>query len=338
MRFITRTEIMVAAVVAASSVLITSVAIGSRYDTVEELIMRGELLDAEVSLNDVLRDDFIDAEGFYYHSRLEARGDVAVVDLQKGLSLCGDNCSDIVVELVAAYYAQKRYQDAVGIYKSHRKKVEIAPASLKFFWLAGMSYMRLGEYKSAENVFKDIEKKFEDVHLSGWGSLGCGSVEARKGEFGNADSDFRSLISSGGEVSALSIYNRSYLAAQAGDQESGLFGYNLLDERFGRFIGSDELAGLITAKKPNDQSGQSTLSPDTTYTIEMGVFSDKSEADKLVGQLKASKWSVDLESSFSGDNRYWTVRVGIFRSQQAAAKTKDKLESLFPGSYRVVMR
>jgi len=319
-------------------ILVCSSASGGRYDAVGESLKRGELDEAGQALSDALIDDFIDADGFYYHSKLEERGELSVEFLQKSLELCDDDCGMAVAELADAYYAQGQYQDAVSLYKKYKKKVAIIPENLKFFWFAGMSYMKLGEYSSAEKAFKELEKKFKSVHLSGWGALGRASVKAEKGKLKDARSYLRSLVTSGGEASTLAVYNRSYLAARRGDKEFALHGYNILDERFGEFIGSAELAELILMQASNDVGGEAERLVDMTYTIETGIFSDKSEASKLVGKLKAAKWSASLVGRIIGERKYWVVRVGIFRSQQSAQKSKEKLESLFPGNYRVVIR
>ena len=332
-----RINVLVAAI-AVVGVVLVSTASAERYEAVKESLAKGKLLEAGSELEEILRDDFIDAAGFYCHSKIEQKGDLAVEFLQKSLDLCEDDCGPIPAELADAYYALGRYQDVASLYKDYRKKIEKKPENLKFFWFAGMSFIELGEYKAAEKAFKEIEKGFDRVYLSGWGTLGKGSVKAERGKVNDARSVLRPLISSGGGISALAIYNRAYLASRSGDKDDALFGYDILDQRFGRFLGSSELTGSIRSQRSGQQGIADDRLTDIIYTIETGVFEDKLEADKLVGKLKATKWSAHLVDRVSDDNKCWVVRVGVFRSKQSAQETKVKLKGLFPGSYQVVIR
>lgn len=332
-----RINVLVAAI-AVVGVVLVSTALAERYETVKEFLGKGKLLEAGTELGEILRSDFIDAAGFYYHSKIEQKGDLAVEFLQKSLDLCEDDCGPIPAELADAYYAHGRYRDVAALYKEYRKKIERRPENLKFFWFAGMSFIELGEYRSAEKAFKEIEKGFDRVYLSGWGTLGKGSVKAERGKVSDAISVLRPLISSGGGISALAIYNRAYLAARSGDKDDALFGYDILDQRFGRFLGSSELTGAIRSQRSGQHGSADDRYADIIYTIETRAFVDKSEADKLVGKLKAAKWSAHLEARVSDDSKCWVVRVGVFRSEQSAQETKVKLESLFPSGYQVVIR
>jgi tetratricopeptide (TPR) repeat protein len=326
------------AAIAVVGVVLVSTASAERYDAVRESIGKGELLEAGSELEEILRSDFIDAAGFYYHSKIEQKGELALEFLQKSLDLCDDECGPIPAELADAYYALGRYQDVASLYKEYKKKTDRRPENFKFFWFAGMSFIELGDYKSAEKAFKEIEKGFDRVYLSGWGTLGKGSVEAERGEVSDARSVLKPLVSSGGEISALAIYNRAYIAARSGDKDDALFGYDILDQRFGRFLGTSELTGSIRSQTSGQQGGADDRFADTIYTIETGILVDKSEADKLVGKLRAAKWSAHLEDRVCDDSKCWVIRVGVFRSEHSARETKAKLESLFPGSYQVVIR
>jgi tetratricopeptide (TPR) repeat protein len=332
-----RINVLVAAI-AVVGVVLVSTASADRYQTVEESLRKGRLVQAGSELEEILRSDFIDAAGFYYHSKIEQKGDLSVEFLQKSLDLCEDDCGPIPAELADAFYTFGRYQDVASLYREYRKKIERRSENLKFFWFAGMSFIELGEYKSAEKAFKEIEKGFDLVYLSGWGTLGKGSVKAARGKVSDARSVLRPLISSGGGVSALAVYNRAYLAARSGDKDDALFGYDVLDQRFGRFLGSSELTGSIRSQRSGQQDIADDRLADIIYTVESGIFVDKPEADKLVGKLKAAKWSAHLEDRVLDDSKCWVVRVGAFRSEQSAQETKAMLENLFPGSYQVVIR
>ncbi len=310
----------------------------SRYTEVDNFLRSGNLELAREELDSIVSSDFIDAEGFYYYSRLETRGEVALEHLRKSLNLCDDtDCSSTLAELADALYSNGKYDRVIKLFDKYAKKVSKSQAGFKFYWFAAMSKMHNGDFKDAEKIFKKIEKDFEDVYLSHWGVLGRGLAKDGSGKMKDASAIFRSLTASGGEVSALALYNESVLAAESGRREDALHGYNLLDIRFDDFIGSAELASLILNKE-HPASGDAEKLADVTYTVEMGVFREKEEAEKLYGRLKAGKWSVRLDKRKIADRNYWVVQVGVFRSSESAKETRKKLESLIPGNYRVVLR
>ncbi len=333
-----RTSIALAAA-AAAFLFWSSSASGGRYSEIEDLLRSGNFQLATEQLDRVVGSDFIDAEGFYHYSRLEIRGEIALEHLRKSLNLCDDtDCSPTLAELADALYTSGEYERVIQLFDKYSKKIAISHAGFEFYWFAAMSRMRNGDFKDAEKTFKKIEKKFDTARYSSWGILGRGLANDGAGKTKDASSRFRSLTASGGEISALALYNESIVAAESGRREDALHGYNLLDIRFDDFIGSAELAYLILDKDRPPASGDAEQLADVTYTIEMGLFREREEADKLYGRLKAGKWSVRLDRRRIADRSYWAVQVGIFRSRESADETRKKLESLIPGNYRVVLR
>lgn len=335
MRHLGFKEMLVAALVATCFAMSTASA--ARYDAARTAISSGRLSEAGTILEGIFRDEFIDAEGFYLSSKLEPRGDLAVEHLLKSLELCEDDCGASPAQLADAYYASGRYRDVIDLYDEHRKKVDETEENLKFFWFSGLAYLRIGEHSEAEKVFKEIEKEFKKSTMAGWGTIGRACVKGERGDISDARSLLRPLVSAGGEISVLAIYNRAYFACRDGNKDDALFGFDVLNHEFGEFIGDADLSALIMSGK-DSRSGVAERLVDITYTVEMGVFGDKSEADRLTAKLKSSGWTVAQNGRMVGDRKYWVVQVGVFRSQESAQGTREKLESLFPGSYRVVIR
>lgn len=333
-----RTSIALAAT-AVALLLWCGTVFGGRYSEIDDLLRSGDFQSATEQLGRIISSDFIDAEGFYQYSRLEFRGEIALEHLRKSLNLCDNtDCTLALSELADALYADQKYDRVIELFDKYSKKITKSNAGFKFYWFAAMSRMRNGDFKEAEKIFKKIEKKFARANVSPWGTLGRGLANDGAGKTKDASSRFRSLTASGGEISALALYNESIVAAESGRREDALHGYNLLDIRFDDFIGSAELASMILDKVISRSPGDAEQLADVTYTIEMGLFRERTEADKLYGRLKAGKWSVRLDKRRIADRSYWAVQVGIFRNRTSADDTRLKLESLIPGNYRVVLR
>jgi len=325
----------VAMLLVAALLLVSQNAAAGRYDSVEEFLDRGSLDSAFTELEEILEDDYLDLDALYYYAKLEPKGELAIEYLQKSLLLCDDLCGRNPAELADAYWASGRYYDVIELYKEYRKDIDFTHDNVKLYWLTGMAYLKVGEYSKAEDVFDDIRKRFDDPLLAEWCRLGKASAKASRKDIDDARDILKPLISSGGALGALAIYNRAFFEAERGRRESALLGYNILDEKYDEFIGATELADAILSTGAGTSAEQAV---DLTYTVEMGIFGDRDEANELVARLKANQWTPFLSSRIVGDRKYWVVRVGIFRSQQSAQESREKLEQLFPGSYRVVVR
>jgi tetratricopeptide (TPR) repeat protein len=328
------------AAVAAISLLVNCTQVfGSRYQEVEESLRGGDVEQARSALTEAMTEDYMDSDGFYYTARLEPKGDLAIDYLTRSLNLCEDaECGRNLTELADGLYASGRYREVIELFDQYESKVDKDPSTFGLFWRTALSYLRLEDYKKAEDIFDKISDKFDFSGLSLWGELGEGIVKVKRNDFDDARRRFDAVTRSGGDCSALALYCGALLAADNNKRERALEGYNLLDIRFPNFIGSKELADQILSTGESAAGGRLESLADVTYAVEMGMFREKQEADKLVARLKAGKWTVSLDRRLVADRNYWIVKVGIFRSQQSAFNAKEKLESLIPGNYRVVIR
>jgi cell division septation protein DedD len=62
--------------------------------------------------------------------------------------------------------------------------------------------------------------------------------------------------------------------------------------------------------------------------VQLGSFSSKANAEKLVHQLKARGMSAYIISSGSGSSSRFRVRTGPMPDREAAAREVDKLKAL----------
>jgi tetratricopeptide (TPR) repeat protein len=327
---------MSVAFLSAADLLAASVA--DRYTAVETAISRGDLEAARQEVEAIAQDDFVDAINLYYKSRLESDAASCEEFLQRSLSLCEHDCGRMAAELADLYFRLGRYTDAVAVCDDYRDQADADIHGLRLLWFGAASYAKLGDFGSADDEFRAVDDVFERTQFAGWGTIGSASASALRGDVAKATKTIAPVVSSGGEVSAAALYLKSYIAAGRGDKENALVGYNLLNERFGSFLGDAELADLILSQTGSQSSGKAESLASIVYTIEMGLYGDRSEAELLMGKLNTGGWSADMQSKVIGDKRYWLVRAGVYGSQESASRDKEKLERLFPGNYRVAIR
>jgi tetratricopeptide (TPR) repeat protein len=74
------------------------------------------------------------------------------------------------------------------------------------------------------------------------------------------------------------------------------------------------------------------------YTIQVGVFGDRTNAVKLADKFKETGRKAELVPRTISGQKYTAVWVGRYKSQNEAQEARRRLETLFDESYRVVVR
>jgi tetratricopeptide (TPR) repeat protein len=73
------------------------------------------------------------------------------------------------------------------------------------------------------------------------------------------------------------------------------------------------------------------------YTIQVGVFSDRTNALSQKDRFEALGFKVQLQKKDVAGNRYTAVWVGRFTSREKAQERRRELESRFDDTYRVIV-
>lgn len=68
--------------------------------------------------------------------------------------------------------------------------------------------------------------------------------------------------------------------------------------------------------------------PETKYTLQLSSFQDKTEAEQFLAKVKSSGYSATLtEADVSGKGTFYRIRLGTYRSLQAANEAKADYDS-----------
>jgi DedD protein len=65
-----------------------------------------------------------------------------------------------------------------------------------------------------------------------------------------------------------------------------------------------------------------------TFAVQLGTFANRSNADKLVHQLKAQGFSIYMTAEGAGAAARYRVRVGPLSDRYSAERTVAKLKAL----------
>lgn len=84
---------------------------------------------------------------------------------------------------------------------------------------------------------------------------------------------------------------------------------------------ADETAKSGPVTKPDSE-------PEPRYTLQLSSFQDKTEAEQFLAKVKSSGYSATLtEADVSGKGTFYRIRLGTYRSLQAANEAKADYDS-----------
>ena len=129
-------------------------------------------------------------------------------------------------------------------------------------------------------------------------------------------------------------------SALANKQFSGAVqAFGVLKEQFPHAVGLAALADQMT-EIPEDEvkDVQAEKITGTYYAVKVGVFSEKSNADKQVERCRQPGQPFSIDSKEIGGRTYFIVYIGRYRSFAEADAVKAKLEDQFSESYQVIAR
>ena len=99
---------------------------------------------------------------------------------------------------------------------------------------------------------------------------------------------------------------------------------------------------LTRIEKPTESKKQKSSKAEelvnARYTIQLGVFGVKNNADKLYSKFKVKGYTVRILKKVINKKMYYIVQLGSFRSYDRAQRLRQKLEKETKESYRIVLR
>jgi hypothetical protein len=95
--------------------------------------------------------------------------------------------------------------------------------------------------------------------------------------------------------------------------------------------------GMLPLVEETPTSSRAEAAADLMYTIQVGVFGQRANAEAQAARFRALKYSVVLKPKRIGDQNYTAVWVGRYASQKKAQDARLDLERKFDETYRVVV-
>lgn len=142
-----------------------------------------------------------------------------------------------------------------------------------------------------------------------------------------------------GPCVSMALYMLAFTAIENKRTDDAVFYYNLCREGYPSAVGLDatieRMTGMSTSGDRDNKAEQRT---GTTYSIQVGVFSTKDNAERFSEDFKKFGKTVEIDNKRISDKNYYVVYVGDFSSYNAALTFKKMLESNFDEAFQVKVR
>jgi len=195
----------------------------------------------------------------------------------------------------------------------------------------------LAQAEIAAGKTKDAEARFDWLSRNGspawrgWGLYGQGQAALARGDTTEALRLFRATAGLNHHPSvAPALLKLGELYDRRGKISDAFRYLSMYREAYPNGI-------LPLVEHASARSSQADVAAGLTYTVQVGVFGDRANAERQRKRFKALDYSVSLHEKTVAGNRYTAVWVGKFRTQEAAQRAREKLEAKFGETYRVVI-
>ncbi len=150
----------------------------------------------------------------------------------------------------------------------------------------------------------------------------------RRGHFKTATTLCRRINNAADDnLTPASLIMLSRIALAQGESERALLNYNILREQYPHAIGQDELLRELKVVSEKQSGEESTeVFEGITYSVQVGVFGEKDNADGMSNRVKAYGYSARIKKRTISDNQYYVVLAGRFKTVKEAELARQKLE------------
>lgn len=193
----------------------------------------------------------------------------------------------------------------------------------ELYYLLGVSYLKDGNYLRASDIFEIILKEFKKGPFLEQAKLGLGDTYFLRNNFLRAESCYKELllVKNRGKYKAELYYRLSQTALKKGDSASAEEYRNKLKSEFPLYVES-----TLNQPEAQAQQGKTFVDPAAAvcYTVQVGSFSKKSNADALRRKLSSKGYDAYLEEA-GGGKKIFRVKVGRLKSRPEAVTLQKKL-------------
>jgi tetratricopeptide (TPR) repeat protein len=237
---------------------------------------------------------------------------IIVLNLKNGFCLNTDN---IKTAVLSGNYRQAVIEgEKIIAGKSNSSGLD------EVYYLLGLSLLKEGSYRRAAGYFETVIKDYRQGRFVEEARLGLGDTYLLRGEADYARSAYKELIESSpaAKLKAQALQRLSQVSFTSQDSATAKQYLERLDKEFPQNIEPKTVLRVESAKI-------SLLTQDGEYSVQVGSFSSKSNAEGLVGKLSQGGYTAYTEIVTPSGVVSYRVKVGRLNSRQDAEDLEKKL-------------
>jgi tetratricopeptide (TPR) repeat protein len=321
--------------------LVTS-SFASAASDIYKLIIDGELIQAADSLSSVSTALTRDGDLLFYAGLLEPNGEKAIMFMQAALqaSVAPIHREQIYLRLAQYYHINRDMNNLGNIVTEYLSRWETGKYRDEMLRFSILMDDLQSQYESALRQLDHYSLSYSDGDAGQWGQLDKARVLLNHGKKIGAVKILKKLIR---QKSGVGVPSGMYLltlgAIAEGRTDDAVFYYSLLKESFPSAIGVDALLDRMSYVSPGG-AGDKTANEltGTYYSVRLGVFSVKENADNMVVAFQRYGKKVEALNKIISDKKYYVVYIGRFPDYESASRFKETLQAENNQVYQVVAR
>lgn len=322
--------------------LLVTPVVGSAATDIYKLITEGDLRQAADSLSSVSTASTRDGDLLFYAGLLEPDGAKTIKFMQAALraSVSPLHREQIYLRLAQYHYINRDLDNLGRIVTDYLSQWETGQYRSDMLRYSILIDDLEAQYESALRQLDRYTLSYADGEPGQLGRLDKARVMLHYGKRIGASRVLRKLTrQKSGIAVPPAIYLMALGAIADGRTDDAVFYYSLLKESYPSAVGVDALLDRMTDISPSDASDKTANElTGTYYSVRLGVFSVKKNADNMVLDFKRYGKPVEALDKKISDKRYHVVYIGRFADYDSASKFKDKLQAEHNQVFQVVAR
>jgi len=315
----------------------------SAEDDIYRLIERGRLQEARDALSNVSTAALRNGNNLFFQALLESDGKRAaeLMEIALNSSVSTEYREDIYLRLAEYYYltgANHKLQRLIVDYRTTWEDGRYRDRMLRYSIAVDE---RAGASESALHQVDRYLLDYTSGETEQWGEIDKARIlKSGRKDIGSARIAKQLSRRKSGPGVPQALYLLTLEGIRSDRPDDAVFYYNLLREAYPVAIGLDALIDRMDDVSGGSESRdiEANEITGTFYSIQVGVFSQKGNAEKMADRFRGYGHKVEIRSKTVSDVRYHVVYVGHFNAYHEAAAEKAKFEQQHNEVFQVVAR
>lgn len=311
-------------------------------ETIYRLINEGRIREATDSLSRYTTASSRDGNILFFQSLIETNAQTSARLMEAALRTDIElkYREELLFRLAQYYFVAGQYQDMARVANEYRTRWESGLYDREMRRLSVIADEKNGAVDRALDQVDRYLVQYDRGDAAQWGEIDKARLMLESNKDIGAVAMLRSQSrQSRGPGVPQALYLLALHAYEAKRYDDAVFYYNILREAYPSSVGLDALIdqlGNISERSAKDNTAEQLTG--TFYSVKVGVFSEKDNANRQKDIFEAYGKRVDIRTKSIDDKKYHVVYVGEFPSYYDATVFKSKLEASHSEVYQVVAR